>query len=125
MDDELQSILDTLAVLQNPNSSAIQLYRAKFATPETLEQARFWVQRELDDIQTGFASTDEVVRVLAGLIEKIVVGIGTEAEDGGLQGPEGPQGPQGPPGEGSGSNVYTQVQQPSGSEGDIWLKVRG
>ncbi len=125
MDDELQSILDTLKVLQNPNSSAIQLYRAKFATPQTLEQARFWVQRELDDIQSGFASTDEVVRVLAGLIEKIVTGISTEAEEGGLQGPAGPQGPQGPPGEGSSGKVYTQKQQPAGNEGDVWLKVRG
>lgn len=98
--------------LANPRNSAIQVYRAAFATPVSLEAMRFWLQGELDRIQADSLSTDEAIKALASAI----VGGGAE----------GPQGPAGVPGEagadGVGVTVYQQTSEPSGARpGDIWF----
>lgn len=101
----------------NKDNSAIEVYKADFATPETFDAMRFWLQGELNRIQAGFISTDEVIKILAGAIG--------EPEDG-AEGPQGPQGEQGEQGEpGRGIAVFKQPEEPSGAlAGDVWFKTR-
>ena len=130
MADSLDTLLTTLTNLQREGGSAIQLYRARYASPEDVESVRFWVQNELDKIQAGFSSADEVVTILAKGLQQVIGALDLSPADGSsgspLQGPEGPQGPPGPEGPpGSGRQVYQQLDQPVGaSEGDIWLQTR-
>lgn len=89
--------------LTSANNSAVVVYRATFATPQDIPSMRFWLQGELDRIQTGFFSTDEAVKTLADAVVALEVEGGTPGEAGppgpqGLQGPPGPQGPAGPAG---------------------------
>jgi hypothetical protein len=60
-----------IARLANDNVSAIELYRANFATPDDVPSMRFWIQSELDRIQRSVASTEEVLKVIARLLVEI------------------------------------------------------
>lgn len=95
-------------------NTAVEMYRASLATPETLDAMRFWVQNELKRIQQGFRSADERIRDLG------------DAE--GVEGPEGPQGITGATGadgeDGRGIMVFQQSFTPSETEsmpGDVWF----
>jgi hypothetical protein len=117
---DVEQALRTLAALTRENSSAIALYRADWATPENLEAMRFWAQGELNRIQTGFASTDEVIRTLSGILRDILGGL-DEIE--GAQGPAGPKGSQGEPGRVP--RVFEQPTDPAAQAepGDFWIKT--
>jgi hypothetical protein len=95
----LDAAVQTVANLLNDNNSAIELYKANFATPQDLEAMRFWAQGEYNRIQSGFASTDSVVKLLAGVLQELIAAIGETEAGTGEQGPAGPAGPQGPQGE--------------------------
>jgi hypothetical protein len=124
---------DIVASLLREDSTSIEFYRPTFATPQDVESIRFWVQHELDSIQRGFASTDEVVKLLAEvsneLISRLTDATGGEGSQGipGVPGPAGPQGEKGDPGDdASGRQVYVSSSDPAFSsvEGDIWIKLR-
>ena len=68
--------LQTLAGLLSTDKAAIEVYIANFATPQTLEAMRFWVQGELNRVQKGFTSTDTVVKLIATVVRNIINGIG-------------------------------------------------
>jgi hypothetical protein len=117
---------DIVARLLREDSTSIEFYRPTFATPETVESVRFWVQNELDSIQRGFASTDEVVKLLAE-VSKGATAPGTPGTPGavGPQGPKGDKGDKGDPGTTTGRQVYVSVSDPGiAVEGDIWVKLR-
>jgi hypothetical protein len=99
---KLDAAVRTVASLLSDNNSAIELYRANFATPQDLDGMRFWAQGEYNRIQSGFASTDSVVKLIARVLQDLISAI-DEAEGGegtaGPEGPAGPQGAQGPQGE--------------------------
>lgn len=104
---------DDLTRILSEGNTAIEVYRAAIATPETFEELRFWLQNELRRIQNGFVSTDEVLKKLASL-----TGEGSE------EGPAGPSGPTGPAGEaGRGIMVFQQEFDPGADAlpGDIWF----
>ena len=103
-----------LSKITNPKNTAIEVYKADFATPDNIEGLRFWLQGELNRIQAGFISTDEVLKLIASAI----------LDDGG-EGTEGPIGPQGPAGEdGRSIQVYQQQNEPADAiAGDIWFKT--
>jgi hypothetical protein len=105
-DSRLTLAIDTIARLLRDDTSAIELYRADFATPQTLEAMRFWAQTELNRIQSGFSSTDDVVRLLAKALSEVIASIeeGGSTEPGapgapGDPGEPGQPGPPGPPGD--------------------------
>jgi hypothetical protein len=101
LDEAVQSVANLL----NDNNSAIELYKANFATPQDLEAMRFWAQGEYNRIQSGFASTDNVVKLIARVLQDLISAIDETVSEGGAVGPAGPagpqgaQGPQGEPGE--------------------------
>ena len=126
---------DIVARLLREDSTSIEFYRPTFATPETVESVRFWVQNELDSIQRGFASTDEVVKLLAEVSNELISRLtdagttapGTPGTPGavGPQGPKGDKGDKGDPGTTTGRQVYVSVSDPGiAVEGDIWVKLR-
>jgi hypothetical protein len=137
MADETEALIERLI---RDDSTAIEFYRPTFATPESVESVRFWVQHELDSIQRGFSSTDEAVKQLAviasGLLARIgeaTGGAGTPGAPGvpgtpgtpGATGPQGPKGDKGDPGESTGRQVYISVSDPGVAvEGDVWVKLR-
>ena len=107
---DLTAALLAVTRLLDDDNSAIELYKANFATPQDLEGMRFWAQGEYNRIQSGFASTDTAFRLIAGVLQDLIAAIdeaggapgnGCECEDGeqGPQGEQGPAGPQGEPGE--------------------------
>jgi hypothetical protein len=124
MAGDLDTVLTTLARLQRENSSAIELYRAGYAVPNDVEGLRFWVQGELDRIQSGFSSADETITILASAIQAVITAT-DEAGDSVLKGEKGDKGDPGEPGQdGVGNQVYIQNTQPNPSnEGDIWIKT--
>src|SRR5210317_1311069 len=63
-----RNIRDIVDRLLRNDTTAISLYRPGFATPEDIPSMRFWVQGELDSIQNGFSSTDEVVKLIAKVL---------------------------------------------------------
>jgi hypothetical protein len=101
----LDAAVQAVANLLSDNNSAIELYKANFATPQDLEGMRFWAQGEYNRIQSGFASTDSVVKLIAGVLQDLIEAIDDTVSEGGTEGPAGPagpqgaQGPQGEPGE--------------------------
>ena len=96
---KLDAAVRTVANLLNDHNSAIELYRANFATPQDLEAMRFWAQGEYNRIQSGFASTDSVVKLIAGVLQNLIEAINeADGGTGGDVGPIGPAGPQGPQG---------------------------
>ena len=120
---------DIVASLLREDSTAIEFYRPTFATPQDVESIRFWVQNELDSIQRGFSSTDDVVKQLAEAISNLVDRIVAEGGTG-SQGPKGDRGDKGDPGDdASGRQVYVSYNDPLAAglavEGDIWVKLRG
>lgn len=117
---DIEAALTTLARLNRENTSAIELYRADWATPETLEAMRFWAQGELNRIQSGFASTDEVIRTLSGILRDILSDLDA------VEGTPGPQGPSGPQGEsGRVPRVFEQPTDPAAQAepGDFWIRT--
>jgi hypothetical protein len=125
MADDLDTVLTTLARLQRDNSSAIELYRAGYAVPNDVEGIRFWVQGELDRIQSGFSSADEVITILASAIQAVITATDSETGESALKGEKGDKGDPGQDGQdGVGNQVYIQNTQPNPSnEGDIWIKT--
>jgi hypothetical protein len=105
MAGRLDAAVQSVANLLNDNNSAIELYKANFATPQDLEAMRFWAQGEYNRIQSGFASTDNVVKLIARVLQDLISAIDETEAGTGEQGPAGPagprgaQGPQGEPGE--------------------------
>ena len=98
---KLDAAVQAVANLLNDNISAIELYKANFATPQDLEGMRFWAQGEHNRIQSGFASTDSVVKLIAGVLQDLIEAIDA-AEIGDCtceDGATGPPGPRGVPGE--------------------------
>ena len=117
---DLEAALTTLARLNRDDTSAIELYRADWATPQDLEAMRFWAQGELNRIQSGFSSTDEVIKILSGILGDIIGKIDN------VEGSEGEKGDQGPPGEaGRASRVFQQPNDPGcqAFAGDFWIKT--
>ena len=108
-DSVLQDAINKVNSLLRSNVSAIKLYRANFATPQELEAMRFWAQSEYRRIQDMGASTDQVIKLIAGVLQDLIDAIeaegppsdGSDGQDGedGQDGATGPEGPQGPPGE--------------------------
>ena len=96
---KLDAAVQAVANLLNDRNSAIELYKANFATPQNLEAMRFWAQGEYNRIQSGFASTDSVVKLIAGVLQDLIAAIDETEAGTGETGPAGPQGPQGPQGE--------------------------
>ena len=110
--------IDVLSALVNPKNSAIQLYRADFSSPHTIDDLRLWLQKELDQIQSGFSSTDEVIQTLAGILRDVLGNIDTGGGSGCEPCTDGQDGT-----DGRGVRVYDQINEPTGAEpGDIWIK---
>lgn len=106
MADEIDEIIGV------SSSTAIQLYRAKIATPETFEDLRFFIQQELKRIEGGFLSVDEVLKAVAA-----AGGLG-----GGEAGADGQDGQDGAAGRGV--HVYKQSGDPKAQgaqPGDVWF----
>lgn len=117
---DLEQALRTLANLNRDDSSAIELYRANFATPQDLEAMRFWAQGELNRIQSGFASTDEVIKTLSGILRDILSQLDA------VEGQEGEKGETGAKGDsGRTVQVFQQSNDPGlqALEGDFWIKT--
>ena len=124
-DNNLDAALETISRLLNADSPAIELYRADYATPQTLEAMRFWAQGEYNRIQSGFASADAVVRLISGALQDVIQAIDGEIGGSGEQGPAGVQGPSGPAGRGV--MTFYQTGQPTEQDsepGDVWF-VKG
>ena len=118
---KLDIAVQTVANLLADNKSAIELYKANFATPQDLVGMRFWAQGEYDRIQSGFASTDTVVKLIAGVLQDLITAI-DEGVEGGGGGEDGTDGQDGA--DGRGIRVFQQnpVPAPSQSEpGDVWF----
>lgn len=117
---DLEAALRTLAALNREDSSAIELYRADWATPKDLEAMRFWAQGELNRIQSGFSSTNEVIRTLSGILRDILSQL--DAVEG-AEGEKGDDGAQGEPGRSV--QVFQQSNDPGSQalEGDFWIKT--
>jgi len=64
---------DIVDNLLRENATAIQIYRPGFATPENVPEMRFWIKKELDNIQSSFSDTDAVVKELADAIDDVIV----------------------------------------------------
>lgn len=118
MADRFDNALKSLARLTT-DQSAIQLYRANFATPESIEALRFWAQGEYDRIQAGFISTDEVVKLLAAVLSEVIDAI-DEIDGGGTAPCEPCEDGQ----DGRGVHTFTQKLEPTGAQaGDVWFVV--
>lgn len=64
---------DIIEDILRENYTAIQIYRPSFATPQNMDAMRFWVKKELDNIQASFSTTDEVVKQLATALDDVIV----------------------------------------------------
>ena len=64
---------DIVEDLLRENATAIQIYRPSFATPENIDAMRFWVKKELDNIQASFSDTDETFKQLAEALDDVIV----------------------------------------------------
>lgn len=95
---DLDQLVNNVAGLLNEETGSIEVYRANFATPSDLVALRFWAQNEYNRIQSGFASTEEAVTLLAASLTELIQALDELAVDGSLQGPQGDPGLQGAPG---------------------------
>lgn len=117
----LDIAVKTVANLLADNRSAIELYKANFATPQDLEGMRFWAQGEYNRIQSGFASTDTAVKLIAGVLQDLIDAL-DEAGIGGGGGEDGTDGVDGQ--DGRGIRVFQQNPVPSEGQsepGDVWF----
>lgn len=95
---DLDQLVNNVSALLNAETGSIEVYRANFATPSDLVALRFWAQNEYNRIQSGFASTEEAVTLLASSLTELIQALDELATEGTLQGPPGAPGLQGAPG---------------------------